>query len=205
MPPDVFYQILTIKAIKEEEDKPLSIHALSSEDWRSPIFAFLARTHESANKHELQRMTACTKHYSIIGDKFFKDGIVSPTLKCISKEQGVQLLSEMHAGMCGAHRGPHKIAHRAMRQGFYWLSAAEDATHLVRICKNCQMFAKKQRAPANQTKSIIPTWPLQRWGVDIVGAPPPAPGNLRYTAVALEYFSKWIEAKALAKITSALR
>ena len=32
---------------------------------------------------------------------------------------------------------------------------------------------------------------------------PTAPSNLRFTAVALEYFTKWIEAKALAKITSA--
>ena len=63
------------------------------------------------------------------------------------------------------------------------------------------MFAKKQRAPANPTKSIIPTWPLQRWGVDIVGPLPTAPENLRFAIVALEYFTKWIEAKALAKIT----
>ena len=63
------------------------------------------------------------------------------------------------------------------------------------------MFAKKQRAPANPTKSIIPTWPLQRWGVDIVGPLPTAPENLRFAIVALEYFMKWIEAKALAKIT----
>jgi hypothetical protein len=63
------------------------------------------------------------------------------------------------------------------------------------------MFAKKQRALANPTKSIILTWPLQRWGVDIVGSLPTALGNLRFAALALEYFMKWIEAKALAKIT----
>ena len=64
------------------------------------------------------------------------------------------------------------------------------------------MFAKKQNTPANPTKSIIPTWPLPRWGVDIVGPLPLAPGNLWFMVVALEYFTKWIEAKALAKITS---
>ena len=48
----------------------------------------------------------------------------------------------------------------------------------------------------------MPTWPLQRWGVDIVGPLPPAPGNLLLTTVALEYFTKWIEAKAVVKITS---
>jgi len=63
------------------------------------------------------------------------------------------------------------------------------------------MFAKKQEAPANLTKSIFPTWPLQRWGVNIVGPLLIALGNMRLDVVALEYFTEWIETKALAKIT----
>jgi hypothetical protein len=53
--------------------------------------------------------------------------------------------------------------------------------------------------PAN----IQPTWPLQRWGLDLLGPFPPAQGNLKYVVVAVEYFSKLIEAKPLATITSA--
>ena len=109
-------------------------------------------------------MNARTKHYSIIAGELYKCGIIAPMLKCISREHVVKLLSEMHAGMCGAHKGTHEIAHRVMRQGFYWPTATEDAKELVRSCESCQMFAKKQRAPANPTKSIFPTWPLQRWG-----------------------------------------
>jgi hypothetical protein len=43
---------------------------------------------------------------------------------------------------------------------------------------------------------------LQRWGLDLLGPLPPAQGNLKYVVVAVEYFSKWIEAKPLATITS---
>jgi hypothetical protein len=43
---------------------------------------------------------------------------------------------------------------------------------------------------------------LQRWGLDLLGPLPPAQGNLKYVVVAIEYFSKWIEAKPLATITS---
>ena len=43
---------------------------------------------------------------------------------------------------------------------------------------------------------------IAEMGVDIVRPLPTAPGNLCFAAVALEYFTKWIEAKALAKITS---
>jgi IS30 family transposase len=43
---------------------------------------------------------------------------------------------------------------------------------------------------------------LQRWGLDLLGPLPPTQGNLKYVVVAVEYFSKWIEAKPLATITS---
>jgi hypothetical protein len=38
--------------------------------------------------------------------------------------------------------------------------------------------------------------------MDIIGLMPVAQGKLRYATVAVEYFSKWIKAKALAIITS---
>jgi hypothetical protein len=44
---------------------------------------------------------------------------------------------------------------------------------------------------------------LQRWGLDLLGPLPPTQGNLKYVVVAVEYFSKWIEAKPLATIISA--
>jgi hypothetical protein len=59
---------------------------------------------------------------------------------------------------------------------------------------------KKQ--PSSLTQLIQPTLPLQRWGLDLLGPLPPAQGNLRYVVVAVEYFSKLIEAKPLATITS---
>jgi hypothetical protein len=39
--------------------------------------------------------------------------------------------------------------------------------------------------------------------LDLLGPLLPAQGNLKYVVVAVEYFSKWIEAKPLATITSA--
>jgi hypothetical protein len=40
--------------------------------------------------------------------------------------------------------------------------------------------------------------------LDLLGPLPPAQGNLKYVVVVVEYFSKWIEAKPLATITSTI-
>jgi len=60
----------------------------------------------------------------------------------------------------------------------------------------------KSSKPSEPTQLIPPTWPLQRWGVDLVGPLPTAQGNYKYAAVAVEYFTKWIETKPLINITS---
>ena len=49
---------------------------------------------------------------------------------------------------------------------------------------------------------IAPAWPLQCWGMDLVGPLPTAQGNYIYAVVAVEYITKWVEAKTLIKITS---
>jgi hypothetical protein len=38
--------------------------------------------------------------------------------------------------------------------------------------------------------------------MDLVGALPPSQGGNKFTVVAIEYFTKWIEAKPLTTITS---
>jgi hypothetical protein len=91
---------------------------------------------------------------------------------------------------------------KVFRQGFYWPKAASDAAELVQKCEGYQKCARDQKQPSSLTQLIQPTWPLQRWRLDLLGPLPPAQGNLKYVVVAVEYFSKWIEAKPLATITS---
>ncbi|GJY01736.1 reverse transcriptase domain-containing protein [Tanacetum coccineum] len=44
-------------------------------------------------------------------------------------------------------------------------------------------------------------WPFYKWGIDIAGPFPEGPGKVKYLIVAMDYFMKWIEAKAMATIT----
>ena len=64
------------------------------------------------------------------------------------------------------------------------------------------MSASKIRAPSTNLQKIEPTWPLARWGIDIIGKLPPAQGNFQYAVVAVEYFTKWIETKPVTNMSS---
>jgi hypothetical protein len=56
---------------------------------------------------------------------------------------------------------------------------------------------------SNEIHLIPPVWPFAHWGIDIVDPLPTAPENYTDAVVAVEYFSKWVEAKPLLSITSA--
>ena len=64
------------------------------------------------------------------------------------------------------------------------------------------MSTSKIRAPTTNLQTIEPTWPLARWGIDIIGKLPLAQGNFPYAVVAVEYFTKWIEAKLVTNMSS---
>jgi hypothetical protein len=105
----------------------------------------------------------------------------------------MELMKQIHAGLCGSHIGSRPLLAKVFRQGFYWPKVASDAAELVNKCEGCQKCARDQKQPSKM---------LQRWGLDLLGPLPPTQGNLKYVVVAIEYFSKWIEAKPLATITS---
>jgi hypothetical protein len=203
LPSEVFFETIRAPSMELLERAVLTISPVHSEDWRTEIISFLQGNCLSDDEVYNKRMEARTRPYVIIEGELYKHGVCSPLLKCLSRTEGIKLMKEIHAGLCGSHIGSRPLLGKVFRQGFYWPKAASDAADLVQKCKNSQKCARDQKQPSSLTQLIQPTWPLQRWGLDLLGPLPPAQGNLRYVVVAVEYFSKWIEAKPLATITLA--
>jgi hypothetical protein len=63
-------------------------------------------------------------------------------MKCISREEGSQLLQYIHSGICGSHSSWHSIIGKVFRHGFYWPTAKDDAIEIITKCKDCQFFQK---------------------------------------------------------------
>jgi hypothetical protein len=143
------------------------------------------------------------KDYHIVGNELYKTSVSGPLFRCISKTEGQEILQEVHAGICGGHIGARALAAKFLRQGFYWPTMIDDAAKLVATCEAYQKFSHHYRAPAQPSQLIAQSWPLQRWAIDIVGKLTPAHGNYTCDIVAVEYFTKWVEAKHITNITSA--
>lgn len=74
---------------------------------------------------------------------------------------------------------------------------AKEATKMVQKCESCQKYTPRIGHPPSELILIRVAWPFVQWGIDSVG-PFPKCKQKSYIIVAMDYFSKWIEAKALA-------
>ncbi|GKB15266.1 reverse transcriptase domain-containing protein [Tanacetum coccineum] len=111
------------------------------------------------------------------------------------------VLREIHAGSCSMHSGPRSVVARALRSGYYWPTMHRDARDMIKKCNDCQVHRPIPRQPQQELTPITSPWPFHKWGIDIAGPFPVAAGGLKFLIVAIDYFTKWIEARAVATIT----
>jgi hypothetical protein len=53
-------------------------------------------------------------------------------MKCVSMEEGKEILQEIREVVCGNHAASCTLVGKAFRSGFYWLTTLADAEALVR-------------------------------------------------------------------------
>jgi hypothetical protein len=137
----------------------------------------------------------CSKAFTIINEELYKRSTTGVLQRCIAQEDEIALLREIHEGTCGHHASSQTLVAKAFRSGFYWLSALHDARNIVQHCEACQLFATKPHVPASKLHTIPVAWPFAQWGLDQVGPlPKSSRGSHAYLLVAVDKFSKWIEA-----------
>jgi hypothetical protein len=130
LPSKVFFETIKAPSVELMQRTMLTISPVYSEDWRTEIISFLQGNCLSDDKTYNKRMEARTRPYVIIQGELYKHGVCSP-LKCLSRTEGIELMKEIHAGLCGSHIGSKPLLGKVFRQGFYWPKAASDATELV--------------------------------------------------------------------------
>jgi hypothetical protein len=73
----------------------LTILPVHNEDWRTEIVSFL-QGNCSDDEAYIKRMEDRTRPYVIIEGELYKQGVLSPLLKCLSKTEGQELMKENH-------------------------------------------------------------------------------------------------------------
>ncbi|XP_072089167.1 uncharacterized protein [Arachis hypogaea] len=179
-------------------------HLTSSnrESWTYPILQYLRDGVLPPDPKEERRIKREAANYTMIAGQLYKRGFSQPLLKCVEPRDTEYILREIHEGCCGHHIGGKTLAQKIARAGYFWPTIIRDSIQLTKSCDKCQRHANLHQAAPHQLSIISAERPFGSWGIDLVGPFPTAPGQLRYLIVAIDYYTKWIEAEPLASITA---
>jgi hypothetical protein len=168
-------------------------------DWTEMYISYLERQTLPMDEMEARMIVRQCKFFTIINPKLYKCNISRVFQRCVTAEERRKNLRDIHAGDCGHHAGACSIVAKAFKHGFYWLTAHADAVELVHACIGCQKYASQSHLPGSALKTIPLTWPFAVWGMYMVGKVKTAPGGYTHFLVAVDKFTKWVEAKPIKK------
>ncbi|GKB53620.1 reverse transcriptase domain-containing protein [Tanacetum coccineum] len=195
----VLVEELKEKSINEKEI--LDVIEEEGNTWMTPICEYLGNEILPEDKKKARAVRRKAIRYTMINGTLYKKSFLGPWLRCVGPLQANYVLREIHEGSCSMHSGPRSVVAKVIRTGYYWPTMHMDARNLIRECNDCQIHRPVPRNPQQNLTPITSPWPFYKWGIDIAGPFPEGPGKVKFLIVAIDYFTKWIEAKAVATIT----
>ncbi|GJW54662.1 reverse transcriptase domain-containing protein [Tanacetum coccineum] len=154
-----------------------------------------------SDRKEASKLRIKARQYELMEGTLYRRSFLKPWLRCLGPLQASYIIREIHEGSCSMHAGPRLVVAKAMRLGYYWPTMHRDVRDMIRACNDCQVHHPVPRNPQQPLTPITASWPFYKWGIDIAGPFPEGPGKVKFLIVAMDYFMKWIEAKAVATIT----
>ncbi|XP_076035778.1 uncharacterized protein LOC143021873 isoform X3 [Oratosquilla oratoria] len=173
------------------------------------IFSFLT-THiypeslvEKGKKANFRR--SC-KTFCIVDNKLYykrkqKNGDPLKVQVLWNEEEVRRVIREVHESEskeCQSLRAHHGITAtiRLVSKRFYWRSVAADVSSYVKTCTECQRETPRLSNEALEQHSVpVPDTVMKQIGVDICTLP--ENDGYKYVVLAIDYFSKWTEARPL--------
>nr|GEW44818.1 reverse transcriptase domain-containing protein [Tanacetum cinerariifolium] len=168
----------------------------------TPWFADFANYHagnfvvKGMSSQQKSKFFKDVKHYFWDDPFMFKIYVDQVIRRCVSGQEAIEILKACHYRPIGGHHGPNYTAKKVFDSGFYWPSIYRDAQDLVKNCNVCQRQGKISQRDEMPQNSIQVYEIFDVWGIDFMGLFPSSRGN-KYILVAVDYLSKWVEAKAL--------
>jgi ribonuclease HI len=83
-------------------------------DWRQPFIDYILKQKVPTDKNFAEQIIRRAKSYVIVRDKLYRWGAASGVLmKCVPREEGKDILAEIHKGICGNHTSSHTLVSKA--------------------------------------------------------------------------------------------
>ena len=107
------------------------------ECWTKEFKEYLMQGTLPEKEEDTERVPCQAKTYCIQDGELYRKRLNEVTLRCISSDQGRELLIDIHGGDGGHHSSSRTLVGKVFCSGFYWPISLNNATELVRSCEAC--------------------------------------------------------------------
>nr|GFA64699.1 reverse transcriptase domain-containing protein [Tanacetum cinerariifolium] len=179
-----------------------SLNKVAHKDPSTLWFADLANYHagnfiiKGMTSQQKEKFFKDARHYFLDDPYLFRTCAGQIVRRCIAGKEAIDILNACHSGPTGGHYRANYIAKKVFDSGFYWPFIYKDAFELVKCCDSCQRLGKVSQKDEMPQNFIQICEIFDVWGIEFMGSFPSSKGN-KYILVDVDYFSKWVEAKAL--------
>ena len=102
------------------EEMPLVLAVdLQALAWAQHTVRFLQTRELPEEQEEAQKVARRSTMYQFVNNVLYRKRPNGVKLKCVPWDEGLELLAEIHGGICGSHIGSRALAGKAFRQGFF--------------------------------------------------------------------------------------
>uniref|UniRef100_A0A2N9HSV2 Uncharacterized protein n=1 Tax=Fagus sylvatica TaxID=28930 RepID=A0A2N9HSV2_FAGSY len=134
-----------------------------------------------ATENEKKYIRRMAFQFFLSGEILYKRTHDATLLRCVDAEEANRLIQEMHAGLNGS---PCQRTLPGPEDHESWL------------------LLNSKNAPPQYLHTMASPWPFSAWGMDVIGAiTPKASNGHEFILVAIDYFTKWVEACSFKNVT----
>nr|GEZ02536.1 reverse transcriptase domain-containing protein [Tanacetum cinerariifolium] len=168
----------------------------------TPWFADFANYHagnfvvKGMSSQQKSKFFKDVKHYFRDDPFLFKICVDQVIRRCVHGQEAIYILKACHYRPTVGHHGPNYTTKKVFDSGFYWPTIYHDSQDLVKNCDVYQRQGKISQRNEMPQNSIEVYEIFDVWGIDFMSSFSSFRGN-KYILIAVDYLSKWVEAKAL--------
>ena len=198
LPKSVPLEVRTSPSIGEKVEV---MRVNTERSWMDSILLYICDGILPEDRKQVRKLKCRAARYTLLDGVLYRRGFTLPLLRCLDDEEENYMLREIHEGICDKHLGARTLAFKALRQGYFWPTTHQDVKGMTKNCRVCQIFSDVPAQPPERLTAMSSPWPFAQWGIDLIGPLPKGRGLATHAIVAVDYFTKWVEVKALSQIT----
>ncbi|XP_047339999.1 uncharacterized protein LOC124943545 [Impatiens glandulifera] len=148
-------------------------------------------------KKERRSLRQYATNYVLLAGKLYRHSFDGQNMLCIDQPQAAEIMEKVHAGTCVLNMNRSALAKKILRFGYYWQNMERECVEYVKKCHQYQVYANLKHTPVSLLYNMTSPWPFSTWGIDIIGKIyHHASNGHEFIFVAIDYFTKWVEAQS---------